>query len=117
MRRSWLAGSLFTAALCLAPPCLARAAADPLTARLEAALSARALRGARVAALVVAEKDGDVLYAREPDRALVPASNQKILTAIAALHSFGPTHRFKGRDAPKTQQESGQVPGRRASYK
>jgi D-alanyl-D-alanine carboxypeptidase/D-alanyl-D-alanine-endopeptidase (penicillin-binding protein 4) len=85
---------LFTAALCLAPPCLARAAADPLTARLEAALSARALRGARVAALVVAEKDGDVLYAREPDRALIPASNQKILTAIAALHSFGPTHRF-----------------------
>ena len=71
-------------ALCLASPCLAQAAAGTLSARLEAALSARALRGARVAALVVADDDGDVLFAREADRALVPASNQKVLTAIAS---------------------------------
>ena len=94
MRRSSLAGKWFAVALCLASPCLAQAAAGTLSARLEAALSARALRGARVAALVVADDDGDVLFAREADRALVPASNQKVLTAIAALHAFGPTHRF-----------------------
>jgi D-alanyl-D-alanine carboxypeptidase/D-alanyl-D-alanine-endopeptidase (penicillin-binding protein 4) len=66
---------------------------------LERALSVRALRGARVAAIVVRENDGEVLFARDPDRALVPASNLKILTAIAALDAFGPSHRFVTRFA------------------
>jgi D-alanyl-D-alanine carboxypeptidase/D-alanyl-D-alanine-endopeptidase (penicillin-binding protein 4) len=72
-----------------------RAAADPFEARLEAALAAPALRGARVSALVVSERDGRVLFAREPDRALTPASNQKLLTALAALAAWGPGHRFR----------------------
>ena len=38
--------------------------------------------------------DGRELYAREPDRALVPASNMKVLTALAALHAWGPAHQF-----------------------
>lgn len=66
----------------------------PLGERLDAALRHRGLRGARIAALVVDREDGSVLYARDPDRALVPASNQKVLTAIAALSRFGPAHRF-----------------------
>jgi D-alanyl-D-alanine carboxypeptidase/D-alanyl-D-alanine-endopeptidase (penicillin-binding protein 4) len=66
-----------------------------LEARLDAALDARALRGARVAALVVAASDGRELYARSAGRALVPASNQKILTALAALSAFGPAYRFR----------------------
>ena len=43
---------------------------------------------------MVGRDDGRVLYARDPDRALVPASNQKILTALAVLSALGPTHRF-----------------------
>jgi D-alanyl-D-alanine carboxypeptidase/D-alanyl-D-alanine-endopeptidase (penicillin-binding protein 4) len=88
-------------ALALAAPAglgLARpgaAAESGLAGRLEAALRHPALRGARVAALVVARSDGRVLFAREPDRALVPASNQKILTAVAALARFGPTYSFR----------------------
>jgi serine-type D-Ala-D-Ala carboxypeptidase/endopeptidase (penicillin-binding protein 4) len=70
------------------------ALAQDLTARLDAALAARALRGARVGALVVSARDGREIYAREADRALVPASNQKILTSLAALSAFGPAHRF-----------------------
>jgi len=69
------------------------AAAKPLAERLEAALEVRALRGAGVAALVVDAEDR-VLYARTPDRLLIPASNQKILTAVVALDALGPTHRF-----------------------
>jgi hypothetical protein len=71
----------------------ARAGA-PLAERLDAALSHPGLRGARIAALVVDRDDGRVLYARDPDRALVPASNLKLLTALAALSAFGPSHRF-----------------------
>ncbi len=66
-----------------------------LAARLERALASPALKRAAVSALVVRERDGAVLFAREPDRALTPASNQKILTALAALSTFGPTHQFE----------------------
>lgn len=76
----------------LAAPALA---AEPgLAKRLDAALGAPALEGAAVGALVVDRADGAVLYARAPDRPLVPASNLKVLTAVAALSFFGPAHRF-----------------------
>jgi D-alanyl-D-alanine carboxypeptidase/D-alanyl-D-alanine-endopeptidase (penicillin-binding protein 4) len=68
-----------------------------LARALASALDARALRGAQVGALVVDGSDGRVLFAREADRALVPASNLKILTALAVLRVFGPTHHFTTR--------------------
>ena len=68
-------------------------AADPV-ARLNAALQVPALRGAQVAALVVKADDGKVLFDHGGDRALTPASNTKILTAVAALATFGPAHQF-----------------------
>jgi len=67
---------------------------DPLSVRLAAALGAAGLRGAEVGVLVVAVDGGEVLFAREPDRLLIPASNMKVLTALAATAEFGPTHRF-----------------------
>jgi D-alanyl-D-alanine carboxypeptidase/D-alanyl-D-alanine-endopeptidase (penicillin-binding protein 4) len=70
-------------------------AAGTLEARLDAALARPTLRGAEVAALVVSASDGRELYARAPDLPLTPASNQKILTALAALEAFGPAHRFR----------------------
>ncbi len=87
-------GVLVAAALGLLLRAVDAGGATPLAKRLDAALAARALQGAQTAALVVARDDGSVLYARDPDRLLVPASNQKVLTALAALSSFGPTHRF-----------------------
>jgi len=78
-------------ALALAP-LVARAGA--LEERLDRALRDPGLRGARVAALVVEREGGGVLYARDADRAMIPASNMKVLTAIATLSAFGPVHRF-----------------------
>lgn len=85
--------------VCLVWVVLPSAASSPETfqARLEAALAVPALRGAQVAALVVRESDGQVLFAREPDRPMIPASNMKILTAMAALSTLGPVHRFETR--------------------
>jgi len=65
-----------------------------LGSRLDAVLASRELKRARVAALVVRAGDGEVLYEHSADRALTPASNAKILTAIAALDTFGPSHHF-----------------------
>lgn len=67
----------------------------PLKDRLSAVLKSPALRGATVGALVVRDADGSVLYQHQPDRGLIPASNQKLLTSLAALEIFGPTHRFE----------------------
>ena len=72
----------------------ALAFAQGLPARLDAALAAPALRGAQVGAFVMSARDGRQIYARSADQALIPASNQKILTALAALSAFGPAHRF-----------------------
>jgi D-alanyl-D-alanine carboxypeptidase/D-alanyl-D-alanine-endopeptidase (penicillin-binding protein 4) len=73
------------------------ATADDLATRLTAALNHPGLRGAKVGALVVQADGGRVLFERGADQALVPASNLKILTALAALSTFGPTHRFTTR--------------------
>jgi D-alanyl-D-alanine carboxypeptidase/D-alanyl-D-alanine-endopeptidase (penicillin-binding protein 4) len=72
-------------------------AGDDLAARLTTALAHPGLRGAKVGALVVCADDGRVLFDHGADQLLVPASNLKILTALAALATFGPTHRFTTR--------------------
>ncbi len=84
------------AALCAALLLAHGAAAGTLAERIDAVAAKDAgLRGARVGALVVRLTDGEVLYARSADSAMIPASNLKILTAIAALDVFGPTHQFE----------------------
>jgi D-alanyl-D-alanine carboxypeptidase/D-alanyl-D-alanine-endopeptidase (penicillin-binding protein 4) len=86
------------------------AATEPRSSALERALdrtlASRALRGARIVALAEGA-DGRQLYARDPDLALIPASNAKVLTTLAAMASFGPTHRFETlllADAPPDDQ-------------
>jgi D-alanyl-D-alanine carboxypeptidase/D-alanyl-D-alanine-endopeptidase (penicillin-binding protein 4) len=69
-------------------------AVAPLGRVLDRALAHRALRGARVVALVEGA-DGRELYARDADSPLIPASNAKVLTTLAAMARFGPTHRFE----------------------
>lgn len=74
----------------------ANAGEEALDQALDGALRSRGLRGARVAALAEGP-DGRTLYARGADEALIPASNAKVLTTLAAMATFGPTHRFETR--------------------
>ncbi len=62
---------------------------------LRSFLSSPSLRGARVGLLVADLETGEPVAGHEVDRALVPASNQKLLVASAALAHWGPTHRFE----------------------
>ena len=71
------------------------AVGDAWVRALDRVLSSKGLQGAEVSALVVRQRDGVVLYARTPDRLMIPASNAKVLTALAALDAFGPSHRFE----------------------
>jgi D-alanyl-D-alanine carboxypeptidase/D-alanyl-D-alanine-endopeptidase (penicillin-binding protein 4) len=85
--------------------CLLLATVTPLrvgageaeSAALDALLADPRLRGARIGALVVDLWSGETLASHEAERALVPASNQKILISIAALEHWGPSHRFATR--------------------
>jgi D-alanyl-D-alanine carboxypeptidase/D-alanyl-D-alanine-endopeptidase (penicillin-binding protein 4) len=92
--RRALAVALAVVGCAAAPAVIADPGTVALRARLDGALAAAALRGSRISALVVDRRTGAELFARDPDRALVPASNLKILTGVAALATFGPAHRF-----------------------
>jgi len=58
-------------------------------------LKKRALRGARVGVEVLDLDSGERLVSHAADQELVPASNQKLLLAMAALRHWGPAHRFR----------------------
>jgi D-alanyl-D-alanine carboxypeptidase/D-alanyl-D-alanine-endopeptidase (penicillin-binding protein 4) len=82
-------------AIALALGGAARAEDSELDAGLERLLRSAALRGARVGVVVEELESGRRLLAHAPDSALVPASNQKLLIASAALAHWGPAHRFE----------------------
>lgn len=52
-------------------------------------------QGTVVGARVIDPVTGEELYALNPDQPLKPASNMKIISTAAALHTFGPDHAFK----------------------
>ncbi len=72
-----------------------RAEDAELAPALDRLLRSPALRGARVGVVVEELRGGRRLLAHAPDTALVPASNQKLLVAAAALAHWGPSHRFE----------------------
>jgi D-alanyl-D-alanine carboxypeptidase/D-alanyl-D-alanine-endopeptidase (penicillin-binding protein 4) len=87
------------AALLLAvAPALPRAAdaasARELDAALRAIVGAAPLSGARDGILVSDVESGQVLFAKDPDVLLNPASNVKLVTTAAALSRLGSEYRF-----------------------
>jgi D-alanyl-D-alanine carboxypeptidase/D-alanyl-D-alanine-endopeptidase (penicillin-binding protein 4) len=87
--------ALALAALSLALAAGARADQADLAPALDRLMRSPALRGARVGVVVEELTSGRRLLAHAPDAALVPASNQKLLVAAAALAHWGPSHRFE----------------------
>ncbi|MEV6305566.1 D-alanyl-D-alanine carboxypeptidase/D-alanyl-D-alanine-endopeptidase [Actinoplanes sp. NPDC051861] len=62
---------------------------------IERILADERLAGATVVAEVRDEDTGELVFARDPDRRVLPASNQKLLTAAAALEVLGPSYQFR----------------------
>jgi D-alanyl-D-alanine carboxypeptidase/D-alanyl-D-alanine-endopeptidase (penicillin-binding protein 4) len=62
--------------------------------RLRAAADARGFQGGAQTMLVVDRATGAELFAKHPERALAPASTQKLLTALASLDAFGSGYQF-----------------------
>ena len=99
MRRGALAGVAYAAVtLALAVPIGASGAqptATTLRAQLTTALKAPDLPLGRTAAYAIDLRTGKVMYAHNAARPFVPASNEKLPVAWAALTRLGPAFRFR----------------------
>ncbi|RED53871.1 D-alanyl-D-alanine carboxypeptidase/D-alanyl-D-alanine-endopeptidase [Aestuariispira insulae] len=58
------------------------------------AFAQQGLDGAQAGYLLIDQDSGEILSAFHADKALIPASTAKLLTAVAALEVLGPGHRF-----------------------
>jgi D-alanyl-D-alanine carboxypeptidase/D-alanyl-D-alanine-endopeptidase (penicillin-binding protein 4) len=70
------------------------AAPPPLATVLTTPIAAATTGGARISVVVMEAGSGRVVYERDADAALNPASDAKLLTASTALAVLGPDHRF-----------------------
>jgi D-alanyl-D-alanine carboxypeptidase/D-alanyl-D-alanine-endopeptidase (penicillin-binding protein 4) len=93
-RRFVVAFVTFVVAAALTAAATAGSQARPLAPRLARALSVPHVPAARSAAVAVDLSAGRTLFTRHQALALVPASNQKLAVAFAALALLGPAHRF-----------------------
>ena len=77
-------------------PALVAQTAEPdgLSVAIDALLDDPRLEDAMVSVVVRDANTGDSLYERNPGQRLNPASNAKLFTSTAAMHTLGPDHRF-----------------------
>jgi D-alanyl-D-alanine carboxypeptidase/D-alanyl-D-alanine-endopeptidase (penicillin-binding protein 4) len=74
---------------------LSAGSAGELTTEIGKALEDPRLEGATVGIHVIDVDSGQVLYSRGASRPMIPASNQKIITAVTALAELGPRFKFR----------------------
>jgi serine-type D-Ala-D-Ala carboxypeptidase/endopeptidase (penicillin-binding protein 4) len=86
---------LVTVALVLALAPAGHAQLLPLAARLAQALAVPGYSKDASAAVAVDLSTGRLLFARNPDLPLAPASNEKLPVTFAALRELGVTYRFR----------------------
>lgn len=61
---------------------------------IDSFLSRPHLKGVELSVLVESVETGEVLFEREADRPMIPASNMKVVTGAAALELLGPDYRY-----------------------
>jgi serine-type D-Ala-D-Ala carboxypeptidase/endopeptidase (penicillin-binding protein 4) len=94
MRRRWITG-LLAIPLAIAVGALpAQGQAPELRVALARALQAPGVDAGRTAALAVDLRTGEVVFRSNAERALAPASAEKLAVSLAALRLLGPDYRF-----------------------
>ena len=93
-RRAIVTFATLLTAAALAAAAAAKPQIAPLATRLAGALAVPHVPQSQTAAVAVDLTEGRTIFARHQALALVPASNQKLAVAFAALSVLGPEHRF-----------------------
>jgi D-alanyl-D-alanine carboxypeptidase/D-alanyl-D-alanine-endopeptidase (penicillin-binding protein 4) len=83
------------AGLALGAPASKAQAREALRRAMQSVIDSSPLGAARVTVQVMSLDDGEVVFARDADELLNPASNVKLFTAAAALALLGPEYRFE----------------------
>jgi D-alanyl-D-alanine carboxypeptidase/D-alanyl-D-alanine-endopeptidase (penicillin-binding protein 4) len=97
----------------VSPAAAAPTGRDPaLVRKLTSVMSVSRVQQATSSAVVLDARDGTELYARFGSRSTTPASNTKILTAVAAMKNLGPAYRFKTEVFRRATLKGGVVQGR-----
>ncbi len=85
-----------TSALAGPPAAAAASVSDPaLVRKLDSVLRDSRVTRARSGTVVLDAATGSTLYSRNGNQSTMPASNTKVVTALAAMDTLGPNHRFK----------------------
>ena len=91
----------------------AATAAPPLATRLAQALAVPGISTAQSSAIAIDLATGQTLFARNADRSLAPASNEKLTVTYAALVELGTSYRFRTEVLGVGSQEGNVVARRR----
>src|SRR5690606_19145133 len=91
-----------------APPPLPQDVVDALAAEMHQALDGP---GGTNSALIVGADTGQVIFARNPDQVMKPASNTKLFTTAAAMAHHGEEHRATSRVYATEDPSDGVVDG------
>jgi serine-type D-Ala-D-Ala carboxypeptidase/endopeptidase (penicillin-binding protein 4) len=92
---AWVRRGLVVVVVALAVASQAAASRPPLPTRLANALAVRGNAPATSAALAVDLRTGGIVFERNADLSLDPASNEKLPVTFAALRELGSTYRFR----------------------
>lgn len=65
-----------------------------LQRQLSSSFQDQRLRRCQFSVTICWADSGEVIYEYQPHQSLIPASNMKLITTIAALHRFGPDYQF-----------------------
>ncbi|MDD5063315.1 MAG: D-alanyl-D-alanine carboxypeptidase/D-alanyl-D-alanine-endopeptidase [Phycisphaerae bacterium] len=66
-----------------------------LAEKIDGIIHQSSQKGVQYSIIVVKADSGKVVYSHDADKALIPASNMKIITSAAALKYLGPDYKFK----------------------
>ena len=82
-----------------------------LASQLEGILSAGSVAGTTQSVIVVDAENGEVVFEKNADAFLIPASNTKLFTSAAAMEALSADHRFKTRAYSTAEIQNGVLEG------
>jgi D-alanyl-D-alanine carboxypeptidase/D-alanyl-D-alanine-endopeptidase (penicillin-binding protein 4) len=98
--RKLLAAAIFSISLILVECCVAISATAKqneagLTERIDGIINQSSQKDVQYSIVIVKADSGETVYSHNANKAMMPASNMKIITTAAALKYLGPDYEFK----------------------